>query len=449
MTTTSIGSGAPIIVVGLGYGDEAKGATVDFLASRIPDTVAVVRWSGGAQAAHNVCHGGRHHTFRQFGSASFLDVRTVLRAPMMVNPLHLATEADELAAAGVAEPFGLITADAACLVTTPIHAALNRARELLRGNARHGSTGEGIGETQAYALAVAEQARAGTRVGNFCVHTDVGDVPAPRVADLTDRAAMIRSLDALARYAAPLLDAAAHPDTAHPGVAEMVDALGEIGESLRIVDDIDSHIVETMATGTVIYEGSQGVLLDEWNGFHPHTTWSTVVPGRLAKWLHAVGYAPFTLGLARCYATRHGIGPMPTEDDRLELPDVHNREGRYQGAWRTGHLDLPALRYAAVVSGGLDGVAVSHLDALGTPGLSVAHSWDHDEAPLHPVTEGDLDALSALTTRAATARPDYSPLPEAPDAVATLVEQATGVPVVITADGPHRADRTFTCPTIC
>lgn len=38
--------GAPIVIVGLGYGDESKGATVDFLASQIPDVAAVVRWSG-------------------------------------------------------------------------------------------------------------------------------------------------------------------------------------------------------------------------------------------------------------------------------------------------------------------------------------------------------------------------------------------------------------------
>ncbi|MFZ2242157.1 MAG: adenylosuccinate synthetase, partial [Gordonia amarae] len=69
--------GAPIIVVGLGYGDESKGATVDYLASTIRDTAAVVRWSGGAQAAHNVCHGPRHHTFRQFGSGTLRGVRTI------------------------------------------------------------------------------------------------------------------------------------------------------------------------------------------------------------------------------------------------------------------------------------------------------------------------------------------------------------------------------------
>ena len=138
-----------IVVGGLGYGDEAKGATVACPASGPADTAPGGRWSGGAQAAHNVRHGPRHHTFRQFGSASLLDVRTILRAPMLVNPLLLDAEADELAALGVHDPLGLIAADPACLVTTPIHAAMNQAREILRGAARHGSTGLGIGETVA------------------------------------------------------------------------------------------------------------------------------------------------------------------------------------------------------------------------------------------------------------------------------------------------------------
>ena len=146
--------GRPIVVVGLGYGDESKGATVDYLASTIGDTAAVVRWSGGGQAAHNVCHGPRHHTFRQFGSGTLRGVRTIARAPMLVNPISLATEAAELAVLGVGDPFGLLTVDANALVTTPIHVAMNRAREIARGAARHGSCGEGVGETRAYALAV-------------------------------------------------------------------------------------------------------------------------------------------------------------------------------------------------------------------------------------------------------------------------------------------------------
>ena len=69
-----------IIVVDLGFGDAGKGATVDYLCSPDADlnVSAVVRFNGGAQAAHNVVVDGRHHTFSQFGSGTFSGVSTIL-----------------------------------------------------------------------------------------------------------------------------------------------------------------------------------------------------------------------------------------------------------------------------------------------------------------------------------------------------------------------------------
>ncbi|OZB86623.1 MAG: hypothetical protein B7X41_13820, partial [Microbacterium sp. 14-71-5] len=255
---------ASIIVVGLGYGDEAKGATVDFLASRIPDTVAVVRWSGGVNAAHNVMHGSRHHTFRQFGSATLLDVPTRMLAPMQVDPLGLSVEAEELRSIGVTDPYGLLTVDARCLVTTPFHAAMNRAREEDRGAERHGSCGVGIGETIGYALATQ---------GIHC------NLAYPDTRGRVLRAQHLRSvqeltlrLDDLA-YAAERLGA-----TRLPEVTATASAMHEVGQLLRLTDDADGDLARTMEAGTVLFEGSQGALLDEHAGFHPHTTFATTIP---------------------------------------------------------------------------------------------------------------------------------------------------------------------------
>lgn len=435
-----------IIVAGLGYGDESKGATVDYLAAALPDVVAVVRWSGGAQAAHNVRHGHRHHTFSQFGSGTFCDVRTILRAPMLVNPILLVAEADALESQGVVDPLGLVTADANCLVTTPIHIAMNRAREIARGAARHGSTGLGIGETVAYDLAVRAHAKAGETIGNFAAPADAPSVPALRVGDLRDQAATVRALDALARYADPLLQAVDDPDAVCGTVQQLADELCASAEDIAIVDDLAGVLGAAMDAGTVIFEGSQGVLLDEWHGFHPHTTWSTITPRHLVGELEAAGRRPFVLGLTRAYSTRHGAGPMPTEDRRLQLPEPDNREGRYQGGWRTGHLDLPALRYAAKVAGRVDGVALSHVDILpfasrsGVP-LLVADSWNSRREPLGSPTHHDLAGLQALTRTAQHARPDLMPLSTDPCEVARLIDAAVGAPVVLIADGPQRSNR--------
>lgn len=71
------------------------------------------------------------------------------------------------------------------------------------------------------------------------------------------------------------------------------------------------------------------------------------------------------LGVTRTYQTRHGAGPLPTEDAGVlvRFPERHNGYGEYQGGWRAGHLDTVLLRYAVAACGGVDGLAVTHLDA--------------------------------------------------------------------------------------
>ena len=68
------------------------------------------------------------------------------------------------------------------------------------------------------------------------------------------------------------------------------------------------------------------------------------------------------LGVTRTYQTRHGPGPFPTEDPALPVTEPHNADGRWQGPFRAGHLDAVALGYAAGVAGGVDAVALTHLD---------------------------------------------------------------------------------------
>ena len=139
---------------GLGYGDDGKGAIVDWLCRDAGPGPHVVRFNGGAQAAHNVVTAdGRHHTFAQFGSGSFArGARRSCRAFVLVDPLALAAEADTWPRPGVPDALDRLTVDRDALLTTPYHAA-NRAREAARGTGRHGSCGMGIGETARYALA--------------------------------------------------------------------------------------------------------------------------------------------------------------------------------------------------------------------------------------------------------------------------------------------------------
>src|SRR5579884_571462 len=143
-----------IVTVGLGFGDEGKGAAVDFLTRRF-EADLVVRYCGGSQAGHNVeLPDGRRHTFSQFGAGTLAPQRprTYLGPNVIIDPAALRREAGHLAELGVAEPARLLVVHPHCLVTTFWHRALNRARELSRGADGHGTCGQGIGETRSYWL---------------------------------------------------------------------------------------------------------------------------------------------------------------------------------------------------------------------------------------------------------------------------------------------------------
>ncbi|WP_051764972.1 adenylosuccinate synthetase [Saccharothrix syringae] len=341
-----------VIVVGLGFGDEGKGSVVDALCHDGPPVASVVRFNGGAQAAHNVVAGGRHHTFSQFGSGTLAGVPTHLSRHVLVEPIALAAESRELAALGVRDPLGLLSVDAGALLTTPLHVRANRAREDARGDARHGSCGKGIGETVWYSLL------AGARPGDVVEHQEVVGTPgaAPRVGDCADPAALRRKLDALARFYEPLIGAGT-------SVAELVSLYRDFADAVRITRG--DEVGRLAGRGRLVFEGAQGVWLDQHHGFHPHTTWSTTTPANARELLR--GRPATVLGVTRTYQTRHGAGPLPTEDPAVaaRFPERHNATGRYQGAWRAGHLDAVLLERAVALCGGVDGLAVTHLDATG------------------------------------------------------------------------------------
>jgi adenylosuccinate synthase len=433
----------PIIVVGLGFGDEGKGATVDFL-SATGDVAGVVRFNGGGQAAHNVIADGRHHTFRQFGSGTLAGVPTFLSRFSLVEPIGLAGEAEELSELGVPDPLGLLTVDPDALITTPVQVAANRTREDRRGALAHGSTGLGVGETVWYDLACRTRARAGQLVENM-VAPAAARGEALRVRDCRDPDVLRRRLDELVRFYRPLLAGSPH---GHPGVAEMAEMLASFAGAVRMA--APDHLARTARRGRLVFEGAQGVLLDEWRGFHPHTTWSTTTPANAQTLLAEAGLpAGRVLGVTRAYTTRHGAGPLPTEDAALRaVPEPHNGLGRYQGGWRAGHLDLVALRYAVAVIGGVDGLAVSHLDVVDDPGTPAVRAVGAYQTPRGPTDRlpvgiiGDLAHQQALTDRLVGVTVRGRVLDGSRDAVVTL-ERALGAPAQVVGFGPDRTDRKF------
>ena len=196
-----------LIVVGLGFGDEGKGATVDWLCAQ-GDVASVVRFNGGAQAAHNVvADGGPPHlpTVRVGNPGRDADLpgldhaggadpaRRGGRNPCPTGRLRSAVPADSAPGA---------------LLTTPVHAAANRTREDARGAGGTDPAVSGIGETTWYDLATRAGVRAGQSAGELRRAQRAADI-AVRVRDCLDERALTRKLDALAAFYRPLLETGA------------------------------------------------------------------------------------------------------------------------------------------------------------------------------------------------------------------------------------------------
>jgi adenylosuccinate synthase len=417
-----------IITVGLGFGDEGKGATVDYL-TRQYGADLVVRYCGGSQAGHNVqLPDGRRHTFSQFGAGTLVPAsgrpRTYLGPNVILDPPALRREAQHLAELGVADPIGLVSAHPRCLVTTPWLKLLNQLRELSRGEARHGSCGQGIGEARRYWL----------RHGEDSVF--VSDLAAIHVLrrklELQRQRILLELQEFLDRIPSHSLRELEVWALSAEAVAR--DLYEAAGEGIRIDEEVpDYH--------TAIFEGAQGVLLDEYRGFHPYTTWSTVTAQHAWELVHQTGAeAVAVLGVTRAYTTRHGEGPLPTfcPDLTARLADPGNPPNRWQGSLRCGWLDLPLLRYAALVAGPLDGLVVNHLDQVPKTACLVCEAYRN--ATLSPCPAPQLSWQGELTQALGHADPVL--LPGDADRIVDLLNRIA--PVVLTGSGPTHEQRTST-----
>jgi adenylosuccinate synthase len=432
------------VVFDLGFGDAGKGATVDFLVrERAADLV--VRFNGGAQAGHTVVlPDRRRHTFAQFGAGTFVPgVQTYLGPKFLLHPGGLAVEALRLERQGINDAVERTRIDARAPVISPFQQAAGRLRELLRGEAAHGTCGVGIGERVA----------------------DASEPDAIVAADLSSSTALRERLAAQqarkreALSAAADLDGRARPEwelLCDPSAVERIlESWLALRERLHIVSESDGSAL-LRAAEAVVCEGAQGVLLDQTWGFHPHTTWSDCTPAGALELLAGIEAPVFRLGVLRTYATRHGAGPFPTHDPSLSLTlrEPHNPTGPWQGPFRCGALDAVTLRYALEVSGGVDGLALTCLDRI-PPTTSVCASYRGAGAGLELDAEGlarrivpgdaaDLEARAALGETLREVEPVLERV--ARQDLCTWVDRELRAPIWIESRGPQAEDRDWTAP---
>jgi adenylosuccinate synthase len=346
-----------LVIVGAQWGDEGKGKIVDYLTAKAH---WVARYQGGDNAGHTLVVDGHETKLNLIPSGILRSTcRCAIGAGVVLDGIRLLEEIAGLLTSGIkVTPERLIIDENVDLVLE-YHRLIDSAREEYRGENKIGTTGRGIGP--AYED---RAARCGLRLGEL--------------RDVKRSYNKIReNVDFKNRFLAHVLGSSRVIDFDEVWGAvqiireKLLPYAGSVGEVLHESYKKDDCI---------IFEGAQGILLDQAFGTFPYVTSSHTTAGAVAT---GCGVGPRSVGtvvgIAKAYCTRVGEGPFPTEMPEPLGSDIRKR-GREFGVRtgrprRCGWLDLVALRYAVRTSG-IDELILTKLDVLsGIPTLQVAKSY--------------------------------------------------------------------------
>lgn len=305
-------------VVGLGFGDEGKGAVVDYLCSTMRNPL-VVRYCGGHQALHTVKNRFGEHSFSNFGSGTLRGCPSYFGYACVVDPQGILNEYGVLREKGIKTD---LTISPDCEVCLPGD-KLNISEE----NILHGTCGVGFGNAIE------------RRMKNYSIKAM--DLLFPEILEVK------YNLVCKHYYKKDSQD---------------VDLFLNLCEMLLdIVKIEDLNLYDKQEECSIIYESSQGLMLDERFGFFPHVTRASV---------NSITYSDSErYYVTRAYQTRHGNGPMLGEHHKLEVNNPHevNKTNKFQGEFRTGVLSLDLLKYALYRDGQKkdeDTLVITCLDAI-------------------------------------------------------------------------------------
>ncbi len=416
---------ATSMVLGTQWGDEGKGKIVDYLAEQAQ---VVVRSQGGNNAGHTVMVDGKAFALRLLPSGILYDgKKNVLGVGVVIDPKVLLGEIDNLEKEGKSAKTLQISNRAHIIL--PYHNRMDEAEEMAKGDAKIGTTKNGIGPCYADKV---------NRIGI-------------RVCDLMNADVFAAKLKQNVELKNKIL---VNVFGAEPvNYEEILEEYLGYAERLRPhVTDTTYSVYNAIKNGEkVLFEGAQATMLDLDHGTYPFVTSSHPVAGG-ASVGSGIGprFMDNVVGVVKAYTTRVGAGPFPTEQDN-EIGDALREAGHEFGTVtgrprRCGWLDLAVVSYAAILNS-LSHIAITRLDILDNLAelkVCVGYKLNGQDVVGFPA---DLDELERVEPVYVTMKGwqtpishirNYEELPEEAKAYVQKIAEVTGVPIGIVSVGPNR-----------
>ncbi|MGM7647509.1 adenylosuccinate synthase [Nocardia sp. JW2] len=415
-----------IVLIGAQWGDEGKGKATDLLGERLQ---WVVRYQGGNNAGHTVVlPNGDKFALHLIPSGILTPgVKNVIGNGVVVDPGVLLEELAGLEERGVDTSGLLLSADAHLIM--PYHVAIDKVTERFLGNRKIGTTGRGIGP---------------------CYQDKVARVGV-RVADVLDEKILTQKVEAALEFKNQVLVKIYNRRALDP--QQVVDEVLAQAESFKHrISDTRLELNLALERGeTVLLEGSQGTLLDVDHGTYPFVTSSNPTAGGAAV---GSGIGPnkidTVLGILKCYTTRVGSGPFPTElfDNFGEFLAKNGGEvGVTTGrARRCGWFDAVISRYATRVNGVTDYflTKLDVLSGLDTVPICVAYEIDGERVEQMPTTQTEFHHAKPIYEEMPgwwediSAARTFEDLPTNAQAYVLRLEELSGARISCIGVGPGR-----------
>src|SRR3954470_8191257 len=338
-----VNRGKSAIVVGAQWGDEGKGKIVDVLSEHYG---VVARYAGGHNAGHTVTIHGKKFILQLIPCGILRPgSKAVIGNGVVLDPFALLKEIKTLREAGIPVDGNLFVSNRAQVIL-PYHRMIELASENAPGRVKIGTTSRGIGP--------AYEDKMGRR--------------GLRVADLLDAELMHTHIENACREKNTIVHALYN--------SEPLDAEQIYREYAKIAEEVRPFVTDTglllnnaIRNGeSVMFEGAQGTMLDIDHGTYPFVTSSSATSGGAVI---GTGVPPTAIstviGVTKAYCTRVGEGPFPTELHGAEGDDLRKRGNEFGAVTgrprRCGWIDLPLLRYSAMING-IEWLVVTKMDVL-------------------------------------------------------------------------------------
>ncbi len=418
--------GKTAVIVGAQWGDEGKGKIVDVLSEHFG---VVARYAGGHNAGHTVTIHGKKFILQLIPCGILRPgSKAVIGNGVVLDPFALLKEIKTLREAGIPVDGNLFVSNRAQVIL-PYHRMIELASENAPGRVKIGTTSRGIGP--------AYEDKMGRR--------------GLRVVDLLDAALLRTHIENACREKNTIVHALYN--------TEPLDAEEIYREYAKAAEEVRPFVADTAALlnsalkngEAVMFEGAQGTMLDIDHGTYPFVTSSSATSGGAVT---GTGVPPTAIstviGVTKAYCTRVGEGPFPTELHGAEGDDLRKRGNEFGAVTgrprRCGWIDLPLLRYSAMING-IEWLVVTKMDVLDHLAeipVCVGYKINGKKTSEIPAQISGYEKIECVYEKmpgwqkATSGISDYDKLPQKARDYLDFIARETGSKIAMVSTGPDR-----------